>query len=267
MENKINKAFDIIESNLTEELNKLDFEKINKKLNVNGHNATVFKGKNIAYALLYNKNKNLFELYNCFVEKDEIDEQWINVSTWLFDPNEHSIKDAKAISNDFVESVSSKKKTQVIKKSKKKSQDDKTVDSLFLINRLANIWPEIKENIKNEKQNYEEFRAVTFVKENILPKFVGSIPKNDAKVLKKLGNVLSDMYKVGNLDVRGIITIVLLNSIESETDENKIKPYLSDELQKAWKYSKKIKNKKIKPEKPKKKKRSIFAETLKESTR
>lgn len=264
MENKLNKAYEIIENNLQEALSKLEFEKLNKKFKINNFDATVFKGKFIAYGLSYNNNKKLFELYNCSVENESIDEQWINVSSWLFDPDEHTIKDAKTISSDFIESVSQKKKPHVSKKTNKKNQDDKTVDSLFLINRLANIWPQIKNDIKEEKENYEQFRSVTFVKEIILDKFQKTALQGEAKTLKKLGNVLSDMYKVGNLDVRGIITIVLLNSLE-DSQENNIKPYLSEELQKAYKYAKKIKGKKIKPEKPKKKKKSIFAETLRET--
>jgi hypothetical protein len=56
-------------------------------------------------------------------------------------------------------------------------------------------------------------------------------------------------YKSGDLDVRAVITIIILNSIETEKAENSLRNNINDDLKKAWDAAKKVKNKKVKPEK------------------
>ena len=70
------------------------------------------------------------------------------------------------------------------------------------------------------------------------------------------------MYSSGNLDVRGIVTIVILRNID---DNNRIllEYSMDEELKKAWKASDSLKGKKIKPEKKKTKpKKNFIANTL-----
>jgi hypothetical protein len=73
------------------------------------------------------------------------------------------------------------------------------------------------------------------------------------------------MYVSGDLDVRSIITIVLLNGL-SERAVEALKPNFSQELAKAHKSALKMKGKKVKPEK-KKKRSQIMAATLNEMDR
>ena len=74
--------------------------------------------------------------------------------------------------------------------------------------------------------------------------------------------ILGDMYAAGDMDVRSIITIVLLNGIhDPETVEQKMVPQFRKELQEAYRAGKKYRGKTVKPEK-KKKQKKYSAETL-----
>ena len=56
---------------------------------------------------------------------------------------------------------------------------------------------------------------------------------------EKLFTILDDVYNVGDLDVRGIITMVILNSIEGDAAET-AREAMTPALQKAWKNSPEI---------------------------
>ena len=55
------------------------------------------------------------------------------------------------------------------------------------------------------------------------------------------------------MDCRSIITIVILNGIEGEKNEELMDEALDDMLKKAWKFARRYRGKEVKPEKPKKK--------------
>jgi hypothetical protein len=70
------------------------------------------------------------------------------------------------------------------------------------------------------------------------------------------------------MDVRSIITIVILNGIESKTAIEGMKECFSEDLMKGFKAARKMKGKVVKPEVPKKKKeRKFMADTLNEMRR
>jgi hypothetical protein len=69
--------------------------------------------------------------------------------------------------------------------------------------------------------------------------------------ISKLMGILSAQYVKGDPDVRAIITIVILNSIDNKHTEL-ISTMLSEELLKAYKSALKYKGKTVKPEKVKK---------------
>ena len=118
------------------------------------------------------------------------------------------------------------------------------------------LFPDIKDEIRNEQDCYYPFRGVTFARASIVPRVNKLVHDVKAGELKKLGNILNAQYVNGDADTRSIITIVILNGIP-EADEAKIEEYLSDNLKKAFQYAKKWRNKTAKPEKEKKKKKTI----------
>ena len=104
---------------------------------------------------------------------------------------------------------------------------------------------------------------VTFTEDKLLPKINMFLLQNsNSKQLKKFCNILSDTYASGDLDVKSVITILILNNIKDEKQAENVRKGISDELQRAWTEAIKIKDKNIKPEKPKKTKKNFMADTL-----
>lgn len=262
------KAYKLIISRLDEHLSAKGYEKIFVDTLDNNEDVTVFKGEDVAYSVIYNEDIKQFQLNSCAVDNTgEIDENWARISSWLYDTNTDSIKEAQSIAEDFVDTLGGAKRLAAVTqiKKKKKKGEETNVNALFMMNRLVNIWPDLKAEIKFEKENYETFRGITFAREKVLHRFKELINGTDNNRKKKLCTLLNDEYKVGDLDVRSIITIVLLNSIDDHANIEEVESYLSHELRKAWKYSRKLKGKNIKPEKPKKNKKGFMAKTLAES--
>ncbi|MDR1467588.1 MAG: hypothetical protein LBI55_04175 [Oscillospiraceae bacterium] len=247
------KIFYLIADKFASELTSFDFKR--EKFQKNNKNiGEFFIGKNVKYELSYDSSSSVFLLKSC--DPESCDDQTI-LSKWLFDSSTDANKQINAITTDFLESVgvsgpkdSIRKISKNIKKRKKDENFD--ADPMFLINRIANIFPELKAEIQEEKRAYENFRFVNFTKQNINPKlknFLKSQPDNGK--VKKISEIFDGLYKSGDLDARSIITIVILSSIDDES-EKIIREHLGDDLKKAWDATKSIRDKKISPERVKK---------------
>ncbi|MDR0738597.1 MAG: hypothetical protein LBF33_00340 [Oscillospiraceae bacterium] len=217
---------------------------------------------NIRYTVEYNLNSKIFFLKN---DEDKV------ISSWLFDENVELDRQAETISKDFLNSMgifshSGYDKTRVQKKivGKKRKNEKSETDPVFLINRLVNIFPDLKIKIFEEKERYGgEIRPVTFTREKIVPvvnKFLSSDLSLEKTKLKKLAQVLDGLYKTGDFDTRSIITVVLLCSIDKK-NEDKLKNYIDAELEKSWEAMKKINFANISAEKPKKSFASVIQNT------
>lgn len=252
----VNKAFKIIEENLFEPLSKEGFQKSKKDSSLN------FWNKSILYKVEFDKNSKQFQLSSCPVENETASNNFSNISVWLFDPATDTEKDAKSIASDFLETINGPKQKSITRASSKKSSEQNNTNITFFINRLVTVFPELKDDIKKEKETYKEFRSINFIREYVLPLIKSSLKdgkKNDK--LKKLCSTLNNSYATANLDVRSAITIVILNSIEDSKSKELISSLLSEDLKKAWHAAQKYKGKIVKPEKIKKRK-SFLAKTL-----
>ncbi len=250
------KAFNEIEKKLNENLSKKGFH-LDKIDNL----SSVFSNNRTKYKIEYSNSSKKFTLSSCPVTEN-VDGDYKSISVWLFDPENDTEKEVKSIAEDFLESVNSSKNIARSKKSSKKSDETANVDLIFLINRLATVFPEIKDEIKTEKESFESFRGVTFIREKILPYILELVNAGKPKdTFKKLCSTLSNLYESGNLDVRSVITIVILNSVSDETASKRLRESLSENLVKAWDVAKKFRNRKVRPERRKKRK-TFFEKTL-----
>ncbi len=205
----------------------------------------------MGYEIVYNNENNQIILSAADVDSEERKA----LSSWLLDNDSANQKDAEMIAKDFIDAMVGQEKSAVKQQTKRKSSaDESNITGLFFANRMVNIFPELKDEIQTEKECYIEFRPAIFAKEHILPKINELLCEEKEKTkINKLAKLLSDLYQNGNLDVRSVITMAILNNIENEVAVNNLKPSLSEELQKGWHAALKYKGKKVKPEKPKKK--------------
>lgn len=250
---EIKKAFDFIAAKVEIELTASGYTKQKVATDSKSNEiVALFTSSNIAYSVVYYKDKSHMVLRTCTMTEEGPDNEWKSLATWMFDEN-CTQKDAESIANDFVECVSSTvalKRAKQIKQKKVKS-DDGNADPKFLAKRFVGVFPELKDEIKYEEDGYYPFRGATFAKEKIAPKLPIYIKNANKQQLEKFAGIFSTQYNNGDLDTRSIITIVLLNSLNDE-DFSVLYEYFSDDLKKASVAARKYKNKTVKPEKIKK---------------
>ena len=254
----INTAFKSISNKVEEALKPQGFTR-QKVSPAEGEIAALFTSDNSAYSVVFFVDKQHMVLRHCAMTEDGPDNNWKTLATWMFDPETYTQKDADSIANDFVDNVSSAsaaKRLKVTKKKKKKSDDEGNADPLFLAKRFATLFPEMKDEVKAEEDTYYPFRGVTFTRASIVPRVNECVKSGSKQDIEKLLKLLSTQYGNGDADTRSIITIVILNSIPEEYHD-KVNEQLSPELKNAWKNALKFKGKKVKPEKPKKKKTTM----------
>lgn len=248
------KAFELIVGRVEEELVKSGYTKQKVAAENSNELVALFTSQNLAYSVVYFKDKQQMVLRSCTMTEDGPDNEWKTLATWLYDDETANQKDAESIANDFVEGVSGavaiKRAKQV--KQKKKKDDDGTADPKFLAKRFVTYFPELREEIKNEEDCYFPFRGATFAKEKIAPRVVTYIKRATKPELEKFAGLFNLQYSNGDVDTRSIITIVLLNSLEDE-EYSAIYEYFDEDLKKAAKAARKFKGKTVKPEKPKQK--------------
>ena len=249
------KAFELIETGLQEELEKQGFSPA-QPLEDPAGKAVMFVAEDVAYSLLYDVKRQRFELRSTTLKEGEPG-TWRSLSLWLFDEKEGTRADAESILGDFLEVVQGPKRVAVVQQKRRNKDGDRTVDPLFFCNRLVNIFPELKDELNQEKITYGQVRYTTFLKEHVVGRcedLANRYPDSDP--MKKLCALLDDMYKNGDLDTRSLVTITLLNGL-SDGAFQATQDRLGEELQKSSKFSRKLKGKKIKPEKKKKQKKVV----------
>lgn len=253
----LNQAFDHISEKVEAALQPQGF--VRQKITSPDDNELVslFTSENMAYSVIYYKDKQHTILRECPMTEDGPDNNWKTLATWIFDPERDTMKEASSIANDFCDVLSAPSAIKKAKQAKKtKKSDDGNADPLFLSKRFITLFPDIKDEIREEQDCYYPFRGVTFARASIVPRVNQLVHSGNKGELKKLGNILNTQYVNGDADTRSIITIVILNSIP-ESDESKIEEFLSDDLKKSFNFAKKYRNKTVQPEKEKKKKQTI----------
>ena len=246
-------AFEWIQNGLYEELQNQGFGEAQPLEEENGGRSVMFAADDVAYGIRYIAGKKQFELRSTTLKADGTPGEWRSLATWLYDYQTSDRADAESILNDFLDVVRGPKRVAVVQQKRKRNKDeDREVDCLFFFNRLVGPFPEVKEALNQEKIIYGQVRAVTFTKQTVIPlveQLMTAYPDSDPA--KKLCELLDDMYKNGDLNLRSVVTCVLLNGL-SDNAFAAVQERVGEELQKAIKYSRKLKDKKIKPEKKKK---------------
>ncbi len=246
----IKKVFGIISDKVQTALAQQSFKR-EKVAGSDKEMVALFTGESIAYSVVYDTEKMLVELRSCSMTEDGPDNDWKSLAKWLFNPETDTPKEAESIANDFFDIVSSAASVKRAKQSKKKKGEDGNADPLFLSKRFVTYFPELKDMIREEQDKYESFRSVHFIRTNVVPRVNQLLERGAKNEMNKLAQMISTQYTNGDMDTRSIITMVILNSVDEKHIE-KFEPLLSEELQKSWTYAKKMKGKKVKPEKPKK---------------
>ena len=157
------------------------------------------------------------------------DEEFSKLSTNLFEIDSIDEKEAKSIANEIIEAVDEKyneKNTRASANTKKapatvsKSavRSGMTYDDNTLANKLTALYPELKEDYKNNFQKYGEFLSEKFFTEHANVYIINTIKSKDAQMNKKLFKILSDIYLDGSTQVQDLIAVTILGELNNDSE-------------------------------------------------
>ena len=113
----------------------------------------MFATADVAYGLLYDSKQQRFELRSTTLKEGGKPGNWRSLSLWLFDEKEGTRADAESILNDFLEVVRGPKRVAVVQQKRRGKDGERSVDPLFFMNRLVNIFPELKDELNQERSS------------------------------------------------------------------------------------------------------------------
>lgn len=160
---------------------------------------------------------------------------------------------ADSVANEFIETLNTDSNPKYSPRSsyvskKEVSMDDET-SAVFFVNRFPTVLPEVRDPLLAHKEHYGQLLPNTFCEECVNIAIANLIKTRDKAKLQKTLDFLENMYKMGDSDVKSIITITILNNIENPTDIEMVEAMLGTELKKVWPAARKLKGKTFNPEK------------------
>lgn len=146
----------------------------------------------------------------------------------LLDPEQADAKDVKYFVNDYSDEIGKRFAPGAAKKPNQKTKLPPTVtkaaaksgmqsyDANTLANRLTLIYTEIREEYIKNCDKYGQFLPEEFFQNYGTPVIIETIRRNDPKEMKKLFNVLNEIYDDGTNDIQSLIAVSILGSLDND---------------------------------------------------
>ncbi len=180
-----------------------------------------FKGENKAARIEYFNNK--ITLLGAKKEGEILASDFSKLSVSLLEAETANEKDARFVANEFGETLieSFGTKTQKPVKSKLPQPVSKaaaksgmvTYDANTLANRFTAVYPELREEYKANCEKYGKFLPEDFFINHGNAVVHATIKENNPTKMKKLFNLLNDIYEDGSNEVQSIIAVTILGSM------------------------------------------------------
>lgn len=189
-------------------------------VNKNGHTIAQYSGKKGSALIDFFEGKISLLCANSPADS-AVEDDYKKISTTLFDPEKADDRDLKYLVNDFNDGIidtfgkkgnSAKKLPQPVSKAAAKNG---TVyyDLITLGSRFTGVYPELKDAYKENIEKYGEFLADDFFLNYGNAKFRETVQKNDPVQMKKLFNMLNNVYNDGTNQVQSVIVVTIMGSL------------------------------------------------------
>ena len=195
--------------------------------------------------MLFDTQKKRFELRSGTADEEGAVSSWRSLSVWLYDPEENDMATAADIAADFANTIQGPKRVAALQTAKKRRRKDEenNPDPVFFFNRLVNLEPSLKGKMLEERVKYGDIRNVAFAREEVVPVVQGLLASGTPEQVEKLAGIFNELYENGDMDVRSILTIILLNSLEPAAVQEKLAPHFTEDMAKGYKAGLKMKGK------------------------
>lgn len=154
---------------------------------------------------------------------------FVKIAHSLLDLETADNKDIKYIANEYSELIEENfgKNGEVTKKKVKlptpvskaaAKNGDACYDANTFANRLSVLYPELRDEYRKNIETYGEFLPEDFFKNYAAPVVVRVIKENDPQKMKKLFNLLNDIYDDGTNEIQDIIAVTVLGSLGNDQE-------------------------------------------------
>lgn len=185
-----------------------------------------YKGENKAAKIEYFNNK--ITLFGARKEGEILASDFSQLSVSLLEPEVANDKDVKFIVNEFGETLVEtfgtstqkpvkSKLPQPVSKAAAKS-GTVTYDANTLANRFTAIYPELRDEYKANCEKYGKFLPEDFFVNHGNAAVHATIKENNPTKMKKLFNLLNDIYEDGSNEVQSIIAVTILGSLNNDQE-------------------------------------------------
>ncbi len=198
-----------------------------------------YKGNDIRIRFVYNDNR--VHYLTAAPDANLSDDSAFKIdTTYLMMLEEYDDRDVKSLINEINEYLTesyvgenkktSKKAPATVSRSAAKS-GALCYDPVTLATKIAGIYPELKNEISKNIDTYGEFLCEDFFVNYGTPLILKAIKANDTQKLKRIFNVLCEVYEDGTNEVQSLICVTILGPVQDDPELiQRIMPYLSDTM-------------------------------------
>lgn len=185
-----------------------------------------YKGENKALKIEHFNNK--LSLLGANKEGEILSSDFSQLSLSLLDSETADAKDVKYIVNEFGETLVESFGTKAQKPTKTKlptpvskaaaKSGSVSYDPNTLANRFTAIYPELREEYKANCEKYGQFLAEDFFMNHGTAVVLETIRENNPAKMKKLFNLLNDIYEDGTNETQSLIAVTILGSMNNDQE-------------------------------------------------
>ena len=220
---QLNEAFRIIDKNLSDINNEIGFKYLSED-----ENSITFTGDKGAYRLVFDEETKILA-FECTYDYKDASSEFNTTSRTLFDVETMDERDVRSAANEAKDEINhlfnSKKKTELknVKMPKAVSRTKAkngliSYDVDSLANRFSTLYPEFKDDIKENIMQYGEFLPETFFTEHGNAKVLDVIKNGTPQEQKKLFKMLGEIYEDGTNEVQDIIAVTILGEMKNDKE-------------------------------------------------
>ncbi len=152
------------------------------------------------------------QISRCLLELEEYDERDLS---YIFDEFSDSINTTFSTKKELRGDV---KLPTPVSKSKAKN-GVQAYDANTLGSRICSIYPELKDEFKNNVSEYGEFLSEDFFVNHANKYILETIRENNKQKMRKLFNLLNEIYDDGTNDTQSLVGVTILGEILSENKD------------------------------------------------
>ena len=214
----IKNVLDSLESTLSS----LGFEKSSDLSTGENDVSAVYSGEKGAIKFKY--ENEIVSVFSADTE-EELDSAKKLVASLL--PEKGDEKDVKYVVNELTDSLNDRfgKKAAVKKTAAKKAQqtvsknavkNGSSYDPNTLASKLCLVFPELREPYRQNIEDYGEFMGEKFFTEYGTEKVINAIKQNNPQTMKRLFQILNDIYENGTNDTQSLIAVTILGELNND---------------------------------------------------